>query len=140
MSQMDELVAALGRCKNEAEIRSLIEQNVTFSELLDYDKFVDDNWVYKPAEHGHMPELGYCGLALAGEAGETAEKIKKTYRDNNGVPYTQGILSELGDVLYYLTRMAHTLGFKLEDIVKINQKKINGRTAAGTLRGSGDNR
>ena len=59
----------------------------------------------------------YCIIALNGEAGEVAEWYKK---------YLKG---ELGDVLYYLTRLASLNGWTLEDIMEGNKAKLDERVA-----------
>lgn len=87
--------------------------------------------------------LQYLGLALCGEAGEVAEKIKKIIRDQNGKIYhtdVDAITLELGDVLWYLSVMAAKLGISLEKVAALNLDKINNRLKHGTLHGSGDNR
>ena len=60
------------------------------------------------------------------------------YRDGSFDP--EGIAKELGDVMWYLTMLADTLGYTLDDILKLNLQKLEGREERGTLGGSGDNR
>lgn len=82
-------------------------------------------------------------LGLTGEAGEVAEKIKKVYRDKNGVFKSEDreeIAKELGDVLWYLTRLGATLGVALESIAATNANKLLDRAKRGALGGNGDNR
>lgn len=82
-------------------------------------------------------------LGLAGEAGETCDKIKKVYRDKSGVfkaEEREAIAKELGDVLWYVTRLAACLGFGLDEIADMNVKKLADRAERGTIKGSGDNR
>ena len=82
-------------------------------------------------------------LGLTGEAGELADKIKKVYRDDNGVfnqEKREAIAKELGDVLWYLTRLGATLGFSLEQIAAMNIEKLAYRAKRGKIGGSGDNR
>ena len=125
--------------KNEVAQRKLR----TCETLQDYDSFVDSSWYYDPSMHGMMPEIGYVGLALAGEAGEAAEKVKKFYRDAAGVENfgsTTALMKELGDVLYYLTKLAHLHGNSLDDVARANVKKLKDRAARGEMRGSGDER
>lgn len=83
-------------------------------------------------------ELWYYGLGLAGEAGEATDKIKKWYRDNNRD--TQGLVAELGDTLWYLTRLASKLGVSLESVAQGNVDKLTARHNTGTLHGTGDYR
>lgn len=82
--------------------------------------------------------LEYLGLGLAGEAGEVAGKLSKRIRGDD-VDDT-ALAHELGDVLWFLARLADQLGFDLSDIANANVNKLRGRQAAGTIRGNGDNR
>ena len=113
--------------------------------LADYDEFVDKWWclgsgTYEPANHGGMPELGYLAVCIAGEAGEVAEKVKKAYRDHGGKTDPMAIGKELGDVLYYLTKMAHIHGMTLDDVARINKEKLRDRKERGKMHGEGDDR
>lgn len=80
----------------------------------------------------------YCALGLVGEAGETADKVKKWHRD--GSIDHRSVALELGDTLYYLTRLANYMGYTLEDIIRMNIEKLESRRDRGVLHGSGDNR
>lgn len=82
-------------------------------------------------------------LGLAGEAGETCDKIKRVYRDKSGVfkaEEREEIAKELGDVLWYVTRLGACLGYSLDEIADTNVKKLASRAERGTIKGSGDNR
>jgi hypothetical protein len=75
----------------------------------EYEDFVDANWIYEPAKHGGMKENKYLALAIFGETGEIAEKVKKFYRGDTGFVIDHGkMLNEVGDLLYYLVKYAHT--------------------------------
>lgn len=90
-----------------------------------------------------IEELSYLALGLNGEAGEVADKVKRILRDRDdgADPITaESIAYELGDVLWYLARLADALGFGLSEIAVANQYKLMQRLARGTLKGSGDNR
>lgn len=67
----------------------------------------------------------YLALGLNGEAGEVAEEIKKWHRDGNFSK--ERLALELGDVLYYLTRLANLHGFTLKDIMDMNEAKLSAR-------------
>jgi NTP pyrophosphatase (non-canonical NTP hydrolase) len=107
--------------------------------LLDYQQESQKTAIY--------PEIGgpeiYPALGLANEAGEVLGKIKKVYRDKDGV-YSQETLAaisdELGDVLWYLSQLATSLGLSLEMIGSHNLVKLRSRQARNTLGGSGDQR
>lgn len=95
------------------------------------------------AIYPHDHEISYLALALCGEAGEVADKVKKVLRDKDGrffQPDIQAIAAELGDVLWYAANLAHVLGYKLSEIVQLNIDKINSRLERGMLHGEGDNR
>lgn len=82
-------------------------------------------------------------LGLTGEAGELSDKLKKMYRDHNGAPSPEiidGLAKECGDVLWYLTQFAKSIGFTLEDIAKMNIEKLKSRAERNKIHGSGDNR
>jgi NTP pyrophosphatase (non-canonical NTP hydrolase) len=90
---------------------------------------------------GHNPI--YPTLGLAGEAGEVADKVKKVIRDNGGqfdAAAVAAIQKELGDVLWYVARLASELGLDLDQIAADNLAKLADRKARGKLRGSGDER
>jgi NTP pyrophosphatase (non-canonical NTP hydrolase) len=87
--------------------------------------------------------LAYPTLGLCGESGEVAEKIKKMYRDDNGVLLEgrrKELRKELGDVLWYLSNVATEAKLLLEDIAITNIEKLHKRMEENKLHGSGDNR
>ena len=87
--------------------------------------------------------LDYLALALCGEAGEVAEKVKKIFRDQNGLVFADdatALAYELGDCLWYIAVAANKLGYKLSDIAEMNRIKIIRRIERNKLHGSGDNR
>lgn len=62
---------------------------------------------------------------LNGEAGEATEHFKKWVRDGKMNKREAGI--ELGDALAYLTWLAATLGYTLDDIAGLNHEKLTAR-------------
>lgn len=82
-------------------------------------------------------------MALRGEAGEVAEKVKKVLRDNEGnfsYEKVAEIKKELGDVLWYLSAIATDLNLSLSDIAETNIAKLQSRAERGVISGNGDNR
>jgi NTP pyrophosphatase (non-canonical NTP hydrolase) len=93
------------------------------------------------------PDLGnniaYPALGLCGEAGETAEKVKKAMRDDGGTLTEErraAIGAELGDVLWYAAQLATEAGLELEEIAVANLEKLASRQRRSVLQGSGDTR
>lgn len=82
-------------------------------------------------------------LGLVGESGEVAEKLKKILRDHAGKitdDDKQAIAHELGDVLWYLARLADLSGYSLAQVADMNLEKLSSRKARNQIGGSGDNR
>lgn len=124
----------------EGRLAALLEE-VVVSELFDYDDFVRDMWFYEPSAHGGCPDLSYSGNKLSGECGEVNDKIGKAYRDSDGkIVDEDAFMRELGDVLFYVAHLAHSVGKVLEDVASMNKVKLLDRKARGTLRGDGDDR
>lgn len=60
-------------------------------------------------------------LGLFGEAGSVASAIKKVKRDNPAKELVhEEIKREIGDVLWYLSEIAHRYDLKLSDIAQAN--------------------
>ena len=87
--------------------------------------------------------LVYLALGLNGEAGEVAEKVKKVVRDDEGVltpERREGIIDELGDVLWYLAQLCNELNIDFSEVASRNLKKLADRKERGVLHGDGDKR
>jgi NTP pyrophosphatase (non-canonical NTP hydrolase) len=85
----------------------------------------------------------YPALGLCGEAGETAEKVKKAIRDDGGTLTEErraAIAAELGDVLWYAAQLATEADLDLEEIAAANLEKLASRQRRAVLHGSGDER
>lgn len=82
-------------------------------------------------------------LGLTGEAGEVADKVKKLYRDDNGELSEErrlAIAKELGDVLWYIARIASKIDYTLEEVGRININKLAIRHNQNKIHGDGDER
>ncbi len=80
-------------------------------------------------------------LGLAGEAGETADKIKKILRDKDGVFSNDdrvAVTMELGDTLWYIAAIARYLKVDLDEIAQNNLAKLESRRQRDKLHGEGD--
>lgn len=98
----------------------------------------------KASEFAGYPDeqkIIYPTMGLVGEAGELANKVKKTIRgDDGGHLDKNGVALELGDILWYVADLAKNIGFTLEDIAHMNLAKLSDRKQRGTLAGNGDYR
>ena len=102
----------------------------------EYQKHARSTAIY-PEEY----KVIYPALGLCGEAGEVAEKIKKTVRGDTSLDEVSGnIAMELGDVLWYVAVLADDLGITLDQIANWNVAKLNRRWRKGKIKGDGDNR
>lgn len=89
------------------------------------------------------PEWMYYVLGIGGEAGEFQEKVKKLFRDYEGVvsdDFRDDIIKELGDILWYMARLCDHLDIPFEDVPKMNVVKLMSRKKRDMLHGDGDNR
>jgi len=92
---------------------------------------------------GTIMGLSYVIMGLCGEAGETAEKVKKIIRDKNGEVSDQDredLMYEISDVLWYIGASCHELGYSMDEVAKANVEKLRSRKERGKLGGSGDSR
>ncbi len=74
-----------------------------------------------------LSNLEYPTLALAGEAGEVANIVKKIQRDHGGELTDEvraKLKDELGDVLWYISACADELGLTLGEIAEFNVNKL----------------
>lgn len=124
--------------------------------LLDEIRGLDFNTYAKEAlKSKDCPDsIFYGALGLTGEAGEVSDKIKKYWRDilyrSPGVhedeltlmpgAVKEGILKEMGDVLWYLAYLADAMKVSLQSVAQGNIRKIQSRVQNGTIHGEGDDR
>ncbi len=69
------------------------------------------------------------GLGIAGEAGDVASCIKKTYIHDND--QKDGIKENMGDVLWYIAVICNYFGWNMEDLFKENMEKLEKRYPNG---------
>ena len=73
-------------------------------------------------------------LGIIGEAGSVLTELKKKLRDGEGYgAFKEKLQEELGDVLWYISAIATQHKLSLEEIAKLNIKKINDRFTEGDL-------
>ena len=69
-------------------------------------------------------------LGLAGESGECADLIKKHLFQGHELD-VEHLAKELGDVAWYLAVTAYAIGYPLEDVLRMNMKKLRERYPKG---------
>jgi NTP pyrophosphatase (non-canonical NTP hydrolase) len=94
------------------------------SDFDDYQTFVENTCTHRDSIY---PVLG-----LSGETGEFVELVKKAWR-KNGSDWVETIdptkaMSELGDIIWYVTRIASVLDLDLFDVIEYNMHKLLERT------------
>lgn len=90
---------------------------------------------------GEWLRLAYCTGKLNGEAGEAAEIVFKAFRGDQGILSDQQKLllaKEMGDVLWYVSRISALIGYRLEEIMEMNINKLMDRKDRNQLHGYGD--
>lgn len=112
---------------------------------MDFDEYqekIKEFDLYKPDK---LTEVGFIEkvLGLTGEAGETADKVKKVLRDKDGSATDEDkkeIVKELGDVIWYVASIARYLDIPFSEVAKMNVEKLTSRKERNKLHGAGDNR
>lgn len=106
--------------------------------LNEYQSLALETAIYPDKYHIVYPALG-----MAGEAGEVADKVKKVIRDHSGIfdpARCEEIALEIGDVLWYCAVLADRIGYRLDTVARMNNRKLKSRQIRGKLSGNGDNR
>lgn len=99
--------------------------------------------------------FGYMSYGLVGEVGELMGKIAKHIRKENiSIDSNQLIdndeklsradielmVSELGDIQWFVAGLAQILGYSLEEVCQWNLDKLQSRKQRNKIDGDGDNR
>lgn len=85
-----------------------------------FEEFTLDGWK-PPSINEEAGMWCYTAMCMTGEAGETADGVKKLIKGTKDKDY---VALEIGDTLHYLTVLAKQLGYTLEDIMAMNMKKL----------------
>ena len=96
----------------------------------EYERFVEATArPKKKQEHAYL--VAYAALGLCGEAGETAELIKKSMRSDAPMLDKVKLALELGDPIWYAVQLALLHGMTFQDILDINVAKLRRRVTTG---------
>lgn len=104
-----------------------------------YQRESRKTWTLVHTDH----PIVYPTLGLVNEAGELAGKVKKIFRDRDGVVSEddrEALKYELGDVLWYLAQIATELDLSLDEIASANLEKLFSRLERNQIKGDGDYR
>ena len=96
----------------------------------DADIYQLDVLKYAPDYQHYMPNVLYAAIGMCGEAGEVSELIKK-YAYHGHTIDREHLARELGDVLWYVSYIAHLFGYPLGKIMAMNQEKLAKRYPDG---------
>ena len=87
-------------------------------------------------ELNNKDRLIAASLGLNGEAGEFADLVKKTLYHGYEKD-VEKLISELGDVLWYVQEAARVLGLTLDLVARYNTQKLRNRYPKGFVNGGG---
>lgn len=101
------------------------DEGMTLSQYADW---VESQWNFgKPPAVLEERDMTIMGFGLAGETGEVMEILKKRVRDGKlDLPHLK---EELGDVIFYWTRICRAFGFDPADVILGNVEKLKKRRA-----------
>lgn len=78
-------------------------------------------------------EILTWGLGMAGEAGDVAGCIKKTFSHDND--QREGIRENLGDALWYIAMICNFFDWNLQELLEENIQKLKKRYPEGFTEG-----
>ncbi|MBG9611693.1 nucleoside triphosphate pyrophosphohydrolase family protein [Bacillus cereus] len=141
-----EATQLMSEAKNEEQVINdatalQIASILSMDELNDYQEAALRTWNNKTDFGGRVSN---AALGLIGEAGEVADIVKKAMYHGHGFQpaHCPGeedgniykLALELGDIMYYVSIMAHELGYTLQDIAEMNIEKLAKRYPDGFSR------
>lgn len=117
---------------NDSLMKELARRQGCQTEIREHDADIYqlDVLKYAPDYQHYMPNVLYAAIGMCGEAGEVSELVKK-YAYHGHAMDTEHLARELGDVLWYVSYMAHLFGYSLGEIMVMNQEKLAKRYPDG---------
>lgn len=117
---------------NDSLMKELARRQGCQAEIREHDADIYqlDVLKYAPDHHDYLLNVIYAAMGMCGEAGEVSELIKK-YAYHGHTIDTEHLARELGDVLWYVSYMAHLFGYPLGKIMAMNQEKLAKRYPDG---------
>lgn len=117
---------------NDSLMKELARRQGALRQVIDNDAdaYQQNVLKYAPDHHDYLLNVIYAAMGMCGEAGEASELIKK-YAYHGHALDTEHLARELGDVLWYVSYMAHLFGYPLGKIMAMNQEKLAKRYPDG---------
>lgn len=101
----------------------------------------------RTAVYPRTQAIVYSLIGLANESGEALGVLKKALRGDYQLndllqagAMREGLVKELGDVLWYLAQVCNDCDIDLEAVARENLRKLLDRQERGVLKGSGGER
>ena len=95
---------------------------------------VNPTWNYAGRCKDFRDEVMNTALGIAGEGGEVADVIKKTFFHAEKYRCEE-LKLELGDLLYYTSKLMDLYGLTLDEILEANKAKLFERYQVPNVRG-----
>lgn len=89
-------------------------------------RVVNKTWNYAGRANSKREETTNAVLGFVGEAGEIADLHKKMWFHGEK-DRTEELKLELGDAMYYFTKILDLYGFSLDEILDLNYQKLKAR-------------
>ena len=117
---------------NDSLMKELARRQGCQTEIQEHDADIYqlDVLKYAPDYQHYMPNVLYAAIGICGEAGEVSELVKKYAYHGHAIDKDH-LARELGDVLWYVSYMAHLFGYSLGEIMEMNQDKLAKRYPDG---------
>lgn len=117
---------------NDLLMKELARRQGALRQIIDNDAdaYQQNVLKYAPDHHDYLLNVIYAAMGMCGEAGEASELIKKYAYHGHAID-TEHLARELGDVLWYVSYMAHLFGYPLGKIMVMNQEKLAKRYPDG---------
>ena len=96
---------------------------------IDYDGFVEGKWL---KNDDPVKDEAHAVFGLAEEVGELAGKYVQAYVNPDIERDAEAMLSELGDIKFYLTRIAHLNGYTILDIADFPDREQLDKSGGGS--------
>lgn len=137
-SFMDTLKLDLNNMAIESVIKMAISHTLVevnegnrVMDLNEYQESCFRTWDFdKTHKDQFVASVMNASMGLSGESGEVTDLVKKWNFQGHAL-YVDDVAVELGDILYYVAVMAHTLNYTLEQIASININKLKKRYPQG---------